>query len=152
MRKFIVNLLFDLLYITISLILTCLAYFMLNTVADLILKPFISSKEQAYNFVITVFSMVLFSMLLVYFKHCFKKNKISNQWKREDLSILLLLPVLALISTFVKTSVTFLLKPIFLHNGMLKNEASAHLISLVILLTSYYLYLFIYRKGLVKRS
>lgn len=151
MKKFIVNLLFDLLYITVSLILTCIAYFMLNTVAYLILKPFILSNGQAYNLVITVFSMILFSMLLIYFKYNFKKNKISNQRTREDLSILFWLPALILINAFSKSNLTILLKPIFLLNGIIKNEALSYFISLVILIMSYYIYLYICRKTLEKQ-
>ncbi len=147
MKKCIVNLFFDLLYITVSLILTTLSYFMLNTVANLTLKSIIASNERAYNFVIAIFSMILFSMILVHFK----KAKLSSCWKRADLSIIFLLIALALINAFSKSNLTILLKPIFLLNRIIKNEALSYFISLVILSISYYIYLLMYRKSLAKQ-
>ena len=148
MKKYIVNLLFDLLYIVASLILTFLAYFMLNTIAHLILKPILASNEQVYNYLVAIFLMILFSMILVHFK----KSKLSSQWKREDLSIIFFFIILALINAFSKSNITAILKPIFLLNKTIKNHALSYFISLVILSISYYTYLLIYRKSLAKHN
>ena len=141
MKKYVKSILIDLLYIFISLTLTLLAYLMLEIIANFTLKPFISRNEEAYNLILAIISMLLFPMLLMYFKYCLKRKK-----TKLDISMLFLISILALINAFSNSPITALIKPIFMLEVILESKIAAYLISIAVSLITYYTYLLIYVK------
>lgn len=141
MKKYVKSILIDLLYIFISLTLTLLAYLMLEIIANFTLKPFISRNEEAYNLILAIISMLLFPMLLMYFKYCLKRKK-----TKLDISMLFLISILALINAFSNSPITVLIKPIFMLEVILESKIAAYLISIAVSLITYYTYLLIYVK------
>lgn len=141
MKKHVKSILIDLLYIFISLTLTLLAYLMLEIIANFTLKPFISRNEEAYNLILAIISMLLFPMLLMYFKYCLKRKK-----TKLDISMLFLISILALINAFSNSPITVLIKPIFMLEVILESKIAAYLISIAVSLITYYTYLLIYVK------
>ncbi len=139
MKKYAISTLTDILYIFISLTLTLIAHIMLEIIANFTLKPFISRNEEAYKLIIAIISLLLFSMLLVYFKHRIKSKK-----TKLDISILFFIPILALINAFLNSPITVLIKPIFMLEVILESKIAAYLISISVSLITYYTYLLIY--------
>lgn len=143
MKKYIVNLIYDLLCLLLSLILTWFAYLMLGTVICLTLKPIVFQNETIYKSLLSIFLLMLFSMILVFFE---TKRKITYYFKSYDLNIAILISLLALINMFSNSIFSFFVKPLFMLP--IENPKISNIISILIILAAYYPYLYLCRKRL----
>ncbi len=158
----------DAFYIIISLIICWISYLVINSTISLLFNKPIS---DLFYYAVSIVISILFSMSLVYTKHffhekclqtliCDYKNKkysgILNDLIfhifKEEWRLTILIILICVIHAFTRSDIIRLaFMPMFLLTSRL-DSAFSYLICLSVILSSYYIYLSIYRKNLYNLS
>lgn len=158
----------DAFYIIISLIICWISYFFLN----LIISCFFNNPiSNILYYPISISISIMFSMSLVYTKHFFKEKgliTLKDDYKskkysgilndiifhicKNECSLTIFIILIFIIHAFSNSDIIRLaFIPMFLFT-LRSNSAFSYLICLLIILSSYYIYLSIYRKRLYNLS
>lgn len=158
MLNFLKKLALDFVYITLCAIITLFADSLLKILINLLLQP--NSNFKIIVIATSLFSSVLFSLLLVFIKHYLRKKvKYKYSGVLRDFIVLLkngeyitiiLLFGIGIIYYGFDFEYFVIYSPIFWLNNILNIKIFAFIISVLTVLIVYFIYLLVYRYSLYK--
>lgn len=170
--KIVKALLLELLFITISCFISLIIYGLVTLpLRGVILKLEGTAYEKLYLIAISVLLTIIFSFVMLFFKKKSKRtceNEVSEDYKGEsykglwnDIKIsfvngdyvtsVLVLLINALAIIFNKADILMLWSPMFFFKTVIGNNIIAHILSSIITLFVYYLFLALYRRKIYKK-
>ena len=153
----------DFIYITLCAIITLFADSLLKILISLVMQPNINLKTIVIA--TSLFSSVLFSLLLVFIKHYLRNKKEKQQYnykyngiirdfivllKNGEYITIILLFGIGIIYCCVDFEYFIIYSPIFWLNNISNSKIFASVISVLTVLIVYFIYLLVYRYSLYK--